>query len=88
MLYLGPMHVRLLLTPIPMKAMNMTQKDKILNYLNKSGTITVKEAMIELGIGSLTKRISELRLDGYDIVKRIKVHPVTGAQYASYRLAA
>ena len=71
-----------------MKAMNMTQKEKILNYLSKSGTITVKEAMIELGIASLTKRISELRKDGEFIEKRIKIHPVTGQQYASYRLAA
>lgn len=87
-MYLGPLHIKLLLTPINQRKMNMTQNEKILNYLAKAGNLTVKEAMIELGIASLTKRISELRKDGYAIEKVTKMHPVTGATYASYRLAA
>ncbi len=80
-------NVKMLNTPVNLERY-MTQHEKILNYLNKSNTITVKEAMIELGIASLTSRIAELRRDGYAIEGVPKVHPVTGAAYLSYRLAA
>lgn len=44
-----------------------TQRDKVLSYLRKHGGLTVREAVIELNINSLPKRIEELRKLGYPI---------------------
>lgn len=64
----------------------MTQNDKILKHLRKAGSITVREAMVEYSISSLTKRISELREAGHNIQSEVKAHPVTGQQYTRYHL--
>ena len=45
-----------------------TQKAKILNYCAEHGSITIREAFIELNINSPSKRISELRNSGRYIV--------------------
>lgn len=48
----------------------MTQAEKILNYCEKNGSITIREAFTVLGINSPSKRISELRKSGlFDITK-------------------
>lgn len=65
----------------------MTQHALILKHLRKAGSITVREAMVEYSIQSLTKRIQELREIGYDIVSVVKRHPVTGQKYTRYRFA-
>lgn len=65
----------------------MTQHQLILKHLRKAGSITVREAMVEYSISSLTKRINELRELGYDIVSVTKHHPVTGQRYVRYRFA-
>lgn len=65
----------------------MTQHQMILKHLRKAGSITVREAMVEYSIQSLTKRVQELREGGYDIVSVIKRHPVTGQKYTRYRFA-
>lgn len=44
-----------------------TQKEMILNYIAEFGSITNREAMIDIGIGGLRARISELRREGFDI---------------------
>lgn len=45
-----------------------TQKNKILAFCEKYGSITVRDAFEKLNINSPTKRISELRASGqYDI---------------------
>ena len=44
-----------------------TQKRKILEYCGEHGSITVRDAVVKLNINSPTKRISELRADGYDV---------------------
>ena len=44
-----------------------TQKGKILDYCEKHGSITVREAFEKLYINSPTKRISELKKSGYDV---------------------
>lgn len=44
-----------------------TQKQRIIDYIAREGSITTIEAFMELGITKLTTRISELRRDGYDI---------------------
>ena len=41
-----------------------TQRKKILAYCAEHGSITVREAFMELGINSPTKRISEMRKSG------------------------
>lgn len=43
------------------------QKNRIIAYIEKYGSITVKEAQENLGIGGPRKRISELREKGYPI---------------------
>lgn len=45
-----------------------TQRGKILAYCNEHGSITVREACVNLDINSPTKRISEMRLSpDYDV---------------------
>jgi len=70
------------------KINGMTQHAKIMGHLKKAGSITVREAMIEYSIQSLTKRIQELRADGHRIVSKVKFHPVTNAKYVRYSLEA
>jgi len=66
----------------------MTQNSIIIKHLRKAGSITVREAIIEYSIQSLTKRIQELREAGYAIVSHAKTHPVTGQKYTRYTLDA
>jgi hypothetical protein len=63
-----------------------TQHMNIINHLHVAGSITVREAMIEYHISSLTKRIHELRKMGWDILSVNKKHPVTGQRYVRYIL--
>ena len=46
----------------------MTQAEKIMQYLEKYGSITAAEAMSEYGIMRLASRISELKKDGVPIL--------------------
>lgn len=63
-----------------------TQHKLIIKHLRTTKGITVREAMIEYSISSLTKRIHELRALGYDILSTTKRHPVTGQRYVRYTL--
>ncbi len=65
----------------------MTQEATVLSHIQKAGSITVREAMVEYSIQSLTKRISNLRQMGHDIISTRKYHPVTRQQYVRYSLA-
>lgn len=62
----------------------MSQNETILQHLRKARSISQREALIDHGIQSLTKRISELREMGYNIVTKHKKHPITGQRYARY----
>jgi len=64
----------------------MTQNQIILKHLNKAGSITVREAIVEYSIQSLTKRVQELRESGNHIMSHVKYHPVTGQKYVRYTL--
>ena len=44
-----------------------TQRGKILAYCAEHGSITIREAFEKLHINSPSKRISEMRLGGYDV---------------------
>lgn len=48
----------------------MTQKQRVLEHLKDGNTITSYEAMVNMGISDLPKRVSELRRDGYNITSR------------------
>lgn len=53
-----------------------TQRGKILAYCNEHGSITIREACVNLDINSPTKRISEMRMSpDYDVqsIDEIKV---------------
>lgn len=45
----------------------MNQCERILKYMERYGSISNREAVIELGIGRLASRICDLRKEGYDI---------------------
>ena len=47
----------------------MTQKERIIKYLNDFGSITALEAMRDLGIQQLGARIDGLQKDGYKFKK-------------------
>ena len=64
----------------------MTQNAIILKHLRKAGSITVREAIVEYSIQSLTKRIQELREAGHEIVSNVKHHPITKQKYVRYTL--
>lgn len=46
----------------------MTQKDRVLKYIDDFGSISVAEAINEIGVGCLTKCISNIRKAGIDII--------------------
>ena len=62
-----------------------TQRDKVLTWLRKNGTLTVRDAVTELNIMSVPKRIEELRKMGYPITLEWK-QTETGSRYGVYRL--
>lgn len=64
----------------------MTQNARILKHLQRAGSITVREAMVEYSIQSLTKRIQELREAGHNIVSNVRHHPMTQQKYVRYTL--
>lgn len=62
--------------------------NKVLQHLEKTGTISIRDAMDDYGLsgGHITKIISDLRKAGYIISREFRKHPVTGRRYARYRL--
>mgnify|MGYP000666247133 CR=1 FL=1 len=67
--------------------MKDSQHKKIIKHLKTTKGITVREAMIEYSISSLTKRIQELRDEGWNIESVKRKHPVTGQRYVRYVLS-
>lgn len=49
----------------------MTQNEKVLNYMEKFGSITQLEALTDLGIMRLASRISDLKKQDYKIKKEM-----------------
>lgn len=64
----------------------MTQNQQILEHMKRTGSITLREALIDYSVQSLTKRIQELRALGYKIKSVHKTHPTTGQRYTRYTL--
>jgi hypothetical protein len=64
----------------------MTQNEMLLKHFRTTGSITMREALLDHGIQCLTKRIQELREMGFKIVSERKHHPITGQRYTRYRI--
>lgn len=62
-----------------------TQAALVLDWLNKYGEITTREAVTELNIMALAKRIEELRKRGHIINTEYRKTP-SGARYGVYSL--
>jgi len=65
----------------------ITQRQRVLNWLQKCGPLTTRQAVLDMNIMSLPKRIEELRREGYAISMEYQTTP-TGARYGVYRLEA
>ena len=49
----------------------MTQCERIVDYINRFGSISTMEAFHDLGITRLASRIHDLRCEGYHIEREI-----------------
>ncbi|WP_349434227.1 helix-turn-helix domain-containing protein [Pararhizobium sp. A13] len=65
----------------------MTQVEKILNHIQKNGSITQREAYLDYGIQSFHRRLSDIREMGVRLLPVQKVHPTTGQEYTRYFIA-
>lgn len=63
-----------------------TQHALIIKHLKSTKGLTVREALIDYSIQSFTKRISELRKAGYNIVGVQRIHPTKPQRYTRYFL--
>jgi len=88
----GWMPSRFTLKPAPVKVPsedNLSPQCKtVLRHLKRTGTITQREALMDHGIQSLTKRVADLRAEGFNIPSAFKKHPTTGQRYMRYSFAA
>lgn len=65
--------------------MKQTQRDKVLSWLKTHGTLTTRQAVTELNIMSVPKRIEELRKMGYAISMDWRTTE-SGSRYGVYTL--
>lgn len=67
----------------------MTQKDRVLKYMQDFGKITPLDAIREFGCLRLSARVFDLKRDGYNIVSETETSKNRygeSVSYASYRL--
>lgn len=64
----------------------MTQTQQLLKHLRKAGSISQREAILDHSIQSLTRRVTDLREKGFNVISEWKQHPVTGQYYTRYTL--
>lgn len=65
----------------------MTQAQAILNYMEKNGSISSREAFMELGVGALAARIRDLKKQGIAILSKteeIENRYGTKSRYSRY----
>ncbi len=65
--------------------MKQKQKQLVLDWFARHKELTTRQAVTELGIMSLPKRIEELRHDGYPIAMSYRTSG-TGARYGVYTM--
>ena len=58
----------------------------VYRHIRDAGSITQREAIMDHSVQSLTRRITEIRDAGIDIVRENKKHPITNQRYARYTL--
>lgn len=63
----------------------MKQTAVVLDWLQRNGELTTREAVMELNIMSLPRRIMELRDAGHDIRTTYRIS-ANGARYGVYTL--
>jgi hypothetical protein len=65
---------------------NTSQNKTILKHMGVTGSITVREAIVDYNIMSLPRRILDLEELGYEFKREKKQHPVTGQRYTRYHI--
>jgi hypothetical protein len=60
------------------------QARTVYDHIKRTGSISLREAIADHSIQSLTRRISELRDAGIDITVDSRKHPITKQRYARY----
>jgi len=50
----------------------MTQCERVLEYMQRFGSITAAEAVMDLGVYRLSARIADLRNEGYEIKSKME----------------
>ena len=63
----------------------MTQCERIIDYMERFGSITTFEAFSELGITRLASRIHDLTQDGYQIEREMITRKNRLGDYVSYK---
>lgn len=61
-----------------------TQNEKLIHHMLNIGPISLREALLEYNVTSLTRRICDIQEMGYRIVKDQRHNPVTGQEYTRY----
>jgi len=59
---------------------------RVLKFIAKAGSITAREAMIDLDMaqGTLTKNICRIENSRYTVYRKPCIHPVSGTRYTRY----
>ena len=53
----------------------MTQNERVIDYINQFGSITSREAFVDLGVTRLASRICDLAKLGYQFDKKFESAP-------------
>lgn len=64
----------------------LTQKEIVINHIERYGSITPLEALTRYGIMRLASRVNDLRNEGWCIQSTMKQHD--GRKYASYSMGS
>ena len=62
------------------------QCQQILAHIQAAGHITRRDAMLNYGIMSISRRITDLKEAGYDVTFEDRHNPGTGQRYRRYML--
>ncbi|MBQ9228757.1 MAG: helix-turn-helix domain-containing protein [Eubacterium sp.] len=63
----------------------LTQNDRVIQYMRDFGSITTREAMLDLGCMRLASRIHELRRDGFPIGDKLESAKNRYGETVSYK---
>ena len=66
--------------------MKQTQCERIIDYINRFGSISTIEAFNDLGVARLASRIHDLKDQGYNIVSEIKTGRNRFGEKTSYKV--